>query len=563
MEFAKIETSLYHQLVVREPYVVAVYIKHNVMKIKVFNALKGMEIVFQCRNLVLGTVFINLCGIDFSDDSNYMVIVTKTRRIEVDMLTHCLKKAEVTANCMSVGAQKYVIGDTYFVSVFNLGQYEELPSMGKPHAQFRVRCNLTAVLIFDHDQYIALAGLTVLCVMKASGKTTYSSFKTSARALAFCTYRANCLIWSDAQTIKIGNFMTGATENIFIMGFRASYIICRKDSILYSFGNYVGTICNNQVNHNRVPDLSTSSDKIVPAHNCLIRMIATHRYSAAYSGFSIYPLPRVHSDNSNVGALVGSRLHMALLYQDLEGVLGNNEAEQHLKINAAKQSPFELAVSRKMIETVKYFLDSKKADVKMLRTSDGGTMLHAAVRAGEPELVARLMDEGLDVFAKNGAHQMALELAMKPFNADIAQMLLQKCLEKELQIDLLPSYFGGSMLHMAAEHGLVDTAKRLLSHFDVNGTDSNGRTPLHLAMRQSDSEMRKLLVECKASMDIRDLDGWLPRYPVVPGQLIPAELWVVIMAELLAPKDIKSMACTCRLFYAISKFNVVAKRLLK
>lgn len=69
-----------------------------------------------------------------------------------------------------------------------------------------------------------------------------------------------------------------------------------------------------------------------------------------------------------------------------------------------------------------------------------------------------------------------------------------------------------SRLHRASWHGSLEKVKTLLQKkpADVNGVDSFGRTPLHLAVAKGYYNIAWVLLNHNASLEYVDCDGYTP-----------------------------------------------------
>lgn len=122
------------------------------------------------------------------------------------------------------------------------------------------------------------------------------------------------------------------------------------------------------------------------------------------------------------------------------------------------------------------------------------------------DAVATLLAAKADPNAKNKEGQTPLALAASRDFYAAVELLVDRT--EELDIKLAQ----GSLLHWAAQNGLIKTAKRLLSkettaQLDVNESNSAGRTPLLVAAANGNPEMVELLIANGAILDHPDNDG--------------------------------------------------------
>jgi ankyrin repeat protein len=165
-------------------------------------------------------------------------------------------------------------------------------------------------------------------------------------------------------------------------------------------------------------------------------------------------------------------------------------------LNAASQN--ELAIVK---------LLSKNSKVINATNNDKQTTLMLAVQRNNPEVVKFLLDRGCDVFAKDhNGNTIAYYLVrsfdnIKPDEFDYKLKLLQ---EKGMQMNTTQAG-GNTLIHLAAKDNNLVLLK-LLSDFDINVNVKNdeGFTALHLiAMKATDDQSMKYLLSKGANKKIK------------------------------------------------------------
>lgn len=112
-----------------------------------------------------------------------------------------------------------------------------------------------------------------------------------------------------------------------------------------------------------------------------------------------------------------------------------------------------------------------------------------------------------------------LSLSINPlFMACFLQVpaVIRKLLEEDTDGVRMPNIFGKTCLHLAAQYGLIDTAKTLLEYSrasDINKYGSDGWTALHHAAAGGHEEIARLLVRHDAV-----IDAWTQEDELFAGQ---------------------------------------------
>ena len=126
--------------------------------------------------------------------------------------------------------------------------------------------------------------------------------------------------------------------------------------------------------------------------------------------------------------------------------------------------------------------------------------LFVAVKKGEVAGVKKLLEEGLDVNARDEFAETPLHWAARIGDVRMAELLIK---------------YGGDInarnnaentpLHVAVAYGNLDMAEFLINHGgDINAKNEEGWTPLHVAVFNGHLSLVKLLLEKGADPNMRD-----------------------------------------------------------
>jgi ankyrin repeat protein len=192
-----------------------------------------------------------------------------------------------------------------------------------------------------------------------------------------------------------------------------------------------------------------------------------------------------------------------------------------LNLQSNGQTVLMLAIEKGEVDLVKTLLD-RGADLNMPQ-SDGKTALILAIEKGEVDLVKTLLDRGADLNMPQSDGKTALILAIEKGEVDLVKTLLDRrahsnklknqlapfmlAIEKN-QVEMVNALVKGSrkwltendgllLLNKAIECDHLDVVNFLLSEnrINLNLTDSEGKTPLILAIKQERDAIALALLE--------------------------------------------------------------------
>ncbi|XP_053571101.1 protein phosphatase 1 regulatory inhibitor subunit 16B [Bombina bombina] len=160
------------------------------------------------------------------------------------------------------------------------------------------------------------------------------------------------------------------------------------------------------------------------------------------------------------------------------------------------------------------------------------TPLHAAATCGHTSLVRLLIQHGADLLAVNADGHMVFDLCEEEATLDV----IESCM----------TYQGitQEMVNEARQtperQMLSDITALLTAGEDLNQTDSQGATLLHIAASRGFADAAETLLENGARIDIRDSDSWEPLHAAAYwGQIYVAEILVSHGASLTSKTSLE------------------------
>jgi len=225
-----------------------------------------------------------------------------------------------------------------------------------------------------------------------------------------------------------------------------------------------------------------------------------------------------------------TRLHYAVQngnYQTVERLISEG-ADIHKK-DRWDETPLYIAASRGHKNICEMFLD-KGADINAT-DHRGHTPLHQAVSNGQKDIVELLIAKGADINAKNNEDRTPLDIASSRNRRGFVELLLTKgattssihlaaqirdlagvkvLLEEGVDVNAKDDK-GITALHYAAQEGPKELAEFLIAKgADINGKDNNDYTPLYYAFWYENKDIIKLLVTKGADVNLKPEKDYPP-----------------------------------------------------
>ena len=228
-------------------------------------------------------------------------------------------------------------------------------------------------------------------------------------------------------------------------------------------------------------------------------------YAAAEA--QIPNMQRLISEEANVDVANGNGdtpLHLAVkTAHDIKAVdvLLAANAKVNVK-NSELYTPLYLAAYSGHTDIVKRLLE-EHADPKLSSASDGWSPLHIA--ADDIGVTKVLFMYSVDINSQNDSKRTPLHIALAWSSWDVATFLIENKANVHLSDDhgqtALYSAFGADEVSRSVVSLLLDKGAAL------NVEDSEGRSPLHFAIRNAGVDMVQLLIERGADIRARTKDG--------------------------------------------------------
>jgi len=206
--------------------------------------------------------------------------------------------------------------------------------------------------------------------------------------------------------------------------------------------------------------------------------------------------------SSSANAQTGDDLISAVMYQDLDKVKGLAEAGVDLNYQDGNYGSTALIVACQynMVEIGRYLIE-KGADVNLAANS-GHTPLMAACTRSE-ELVDLLLEKGADASVALPDGTTAFTTAVVGvINGSLSTKVTDELLARGANVDESAAsgdIAGYTCLMMAARNARPDLVSYLVEKgADINARAADGSTPLSLATRKDNQEMKALLKQLGA-----------------------------------------------------------------
>ena len=176
--------------------------------------------------------------------------------------------------------------------------------------------------------------------------------------------------------------------------------------------------------------------------------------------------------------------------------------------------------------------ESAEVIQKAVRLDPYSSPFHAAVQKGDADVVRQLIDEDVQIDARNHYGKTPLHVVAESGQAEIAELLLEGGAEIEVRTSGGMGVFGATPLMLAARSGQAGVTELLvLAGADVNAVENyylSGRSVLQFAAESGQTGVAEILIANGADLEIKS--GQARATPLFmaarKGDLAMAELFI-------------------------------------
>ena len=195
-------------------------------------------------------------------------------------------------------------------------------------------------------------------------------------------------------------------------------------------------------------------------------------------------------------------IHVSPRVEPRKWVVGTSGARGRSRCESDGFTALQYAARFATIDKVARLLDSG-ADLNAKDVVLGGTALHAAAAGGRLEVVTLLLDRGAELGGTTTTGATPLHLAAANGRSEVATLLLNSRAHPGIKDNTAIT-----PLHLAASHGHYDMVALLLDHGAMpDAMDANGATPLDSAIKKGNQGVAAFLHASTCRLDLRHAIG--------------------------------------------------------
>lgn len=180
-------------------------------------------------------------------------------------------------------------------------------------------------------------------------------------------------------------------------------------------------------------------------------------------------------------------------------------------------SPMHCAAETGQVDIMERLTDEGGGDINLGEMQEGRSVIHAAIRMNQIQVVKWLISRKVNKMAKGKFTETALHAACELNHHQCAELLLQD----GILVDALRgAEIRETALHIAAANGYLESVQVLLKYSaGVNAKNARSETPLHLAAKMLAGSVISVLIDHGADVDSQDRDGRPPLHFAINSKL--------------------------------------------
>ncbi|MBN8828869.1 MAG: ankyrin repeat domain-containing protein [Sphingobacteriia bacterium] len=287
-------------------------------------------------------------------------------------------------------------------------------------------------------------------------------------------------------------------------------------------------------------------------------------------------LETIYNLNSKLTSLIEDKVfneHQKKFLYALDAYLGDSFQEKNIfskvefllqkgaYINGADYNDLTIlhkAVQNGSEEIVKFLLKHEFIDVNIISEYDQTPILLCAIKKNQYNIAKLLLEAGADTESRTHEGCTALSIAIQRGYDDLIKLLISfnANIEKVNEEGLTP------LLQAANQFNAAYTIEILLeAGANIEATDNNKMTPLHIAVCKGYIETIEILIKYNAKLDVLDIDNDTPLHISVMKNYLDISKLLLNKCNLVISKNKKGKT---PLHIAASKgSNVIIKLLLE
>ena len=197
-------------------------------------------------------------------------------------------------------------------------------------------------------------------------------------------------------------------------------------------------------------------------------------------------------------------------------------------LNQAKEIPLELAIRFRQFETAKYLFENEKEWAS--DNHKGQSWLHLAAHSGFYPFASYLIEKGFAVDLLDTNQMTPLCYAASTQNLQLVKLLVEQGAVVNQPSESMCQNEVTTPLHRAAWNNPAIVKYLIEKGANMNARNSEGQTPLHIAVLGRDLDCAKILIEAGADINARDTLGRTPLHLAIGHKKQDISNWLLTQA---------------------------------